>query len=266
MLDKYQLEQLIAFADEGTLSAAAEKLHISQPALSKSMKKIEEDMGVSLFLRERNKITLNKTGEYAVESARKVFQAGQEMMFQVLEYDRRLRTISVGSCAPFPMWEIVPQLSVAHPSSSISGEVRHTHEIEAGLINRIYDVGVLPYEKKVDGYSVSYWGEENLGFSLPVTHPLSGRESLRFEDLDGSQMLVFSDIGFWDEIHRKNMPNTEFMMLDNRDMIQTISSMSEIPTFFTDAASKRNPLPPGRIGIPIEDADAHARFYMYRKK
>ena len=46
MMELYLLEQLIAFSRQGTLSGASEKLHISQPALSQSMKKLEESLGV----------------------------------------------------------------------------------------------------------------------------------------------------------------------------------------------------------------------------
>ena len=57
MIEIYLLEQLCAFAECGTLSAAAEKLHISQPALSRSMKKIEDVCGVELFERNNSKIS-----------------------------------------------------------------------------------------------------------------------------------------------------------------------------------------------------------------
>lgn len=261
MLDKYQLEQLVAFADCGTLLSAAEKLHISQPALSKSMKKIEEDLGVSLFIREKNKIRLNQTGEYAVETARNVIDAGEEMIRLVHEYNRRLRTICVGSCAPYPMWQIVPELSSMHPTSVITSEIRNTDEVIEGLGNGTYDVAILPSPYEEDGYTSIYWGDEHLGFSLPITHPLAGRDSLHCSDLDGSKMLVFSDIGFGDEIHRKHMPNTEFLTLNNRKMIATISSMSEISTFFTKDTAK-GVLPEGRIGVMISDPDAHASFYV----
>ena len=54
MMELYLLEQLIAFSRQGTLSGAAEKLHISQPALSQSMKKLEESLGLTVI---RNEIT-----------------------------------------------------------------------------------------------------------------------------------------------------------------------------------------------------------------
>ena len=76
MMELYLLEQLIAFSRQGTLSGAAEKLHISQPALSQSMKKLEESLGVSLFERSKNKIALNENGIMAVQLGRKI--AGAE--------------------------------------------------------------------------------------------------------------------------------------------------------------------------------------------
>ena len=64
MIEIYLLEQLAAVAEHGTLIKAAEALYLSQPALSRSMKKLETQLGVSLFDRDNSKITLNKTGQY----------------------------------------------------------------------------------------------------------------------------------------------------------------------------------------------------------
>lgn len=77
MMELYLLEQLIAFSRQGTLSGAAEKLHISQPALSQSMKKLEESLGVSLFERSKNKIALNENGIMAVQLNSVYTRSGQ---------------------------------------------------------------------------------------------------------------------------------------------------------------------------------------------
>ena len=63
MFELYELRQLITFAETGTLSEAAEILHLSQPALSRNMKKLEEDLGLTLFERPKKKLSLNKNGE-----------------------------------------------------------------------------------------------------------------------------------------------------------------------------------------------------------
>ena len=71
MFELYQLEQLLAVAKCGTLSNAAEQLHISQPALSRSMQRLENEIQVPLFIRRKNKIELNENGKLAVEYAKK---------------------------------------------------------------------------------------------------------------------------------------------------------------------------------------------------
>lgn len=87
MLELYQLRQLAAFAEYGTLSEAAEKLFLSQPALSRNMRKLEEDIGVPLFVRSRNKLELNENGRLTAELAVKALAEVDSIVHQVQEYD-----------------------------------------------------------------------------------------------------------------------------------------------------------------------------------
>ncbi len=80
MIEIYLLEQLVAFETYGTLSAAAEYLHISQPALSHSMQKLEELMGVPLFHRQKNRLALNENGRLTAEYARKILEQERDMV------------------------------------------------------------------------------------------------------------------------------------------------------------------------------------------
>lgn len=105
MIETYLLEQFAAFARCGTLLKASEELHITQPTLSRSMKKLEEELGVSLFHRENSKLSLNQTGRIAAEYAQKALSANQDFIDRVLSFDRQLRTISIGSSSPFPINE-----------------------------------------------------------------------------------------------------------------------------------------------------------------
>ena len=72
MIDLQQLKQLVTISNCGTVSKAAEVLFISQPALSRSMQRMEEDLGVVLFDRHKNKIVLNDNGRLAVDFAQKL--------------------------------------------------------------------------------------------------------------------------------------------------------------------------------------------------
>lgn len=84
MIEIFLLEQLVAFAKTGTLSQAALELHITQPALSRSMKKLEEELGVPLFDRSKSKIALNETGKVAAKYGERVLEADREMVRQIL--------------------------------------------------------------------------------------------------------------------------------------------------------------------------------------
>ena len=110
MVEIFLLEQLVTFAKYGTLSRAAEELHITQPALSRSMKKLENEFGVSLFDREKSKIFLNDTGKTAVQYAEKVLEADLEMIERTIAFDRNMRTIVLGSCAALPINTLMPIL------------------------------------------------------------------------------------------------------------------------------------------------------------
>lgn len=80
MLQLQQLEQLIAFADQGTLSKAAEVLLISQPSLTHNMQSLEDDLGVQLFQRSKNKLILTETGKYTVQQAKKLLKQRQTFL------------------------------------------------------------------------------------------------------------------------------------------------------------------------------------------
>ena len=70
MIELYELRQFAAFADTGALSGAAEILHLSQPVLSRNMKKLEDELGIILFERKKNKLELNENGEYVLKLAK----------------------------------------------------------------------------------------------------------------------------------------------------------------------------------------------------
>ena len=97
MFELYQLEQLLAVAECGTLSGAAERLHLSQPALSRSMQRLEAELQVSLFTRQKNKIELNENGRMAVDYARKIMEQSQDMISRIQAFDRSQRTILFGA-------------------------------------------------------------------------------------------------------------------------------------------------------------------------
>lgn len=124
MIELYVLNELAAFPKYGTLTAVAEKMNVSQPALSRSMKKLEEDLGVQLFERGKNRIVLNENGKIAAEYAQKVIEAESVFEKKVIEYEQTHRIFSFASIAPMPISELTPILSQQFMGMTIKHELK----------------------------------------------------------------------------------------------------------------------------------------------
>lgn len=170
MIDISLLEQFNTFAEYGTLSAAAEKLHTSQPALTRAMKKLEEDLGVSLFIRSKNQLKLNETGLHAAEYARDVLDADRDFEAKVKAYDRSLKTISIGFCAPVPQTVLTPILNTIFDGMTISADMSDDIQFISRLKTHEYHLAVLHEDPKDKDIYVKKCGHEDLFPSCPVIH------------------------------------------------------------------------------------------------
>lgn len=258
--------QLIAFADAGTLSAASEKLHLSQPTLTRTMKRLEELFGAPLFDHAKNKLTLNENGQLAVDCARKVIEETEQMLVRVQALERSRHTIPVGSVASVPLWDTVQRVSNLYPGMTVSTELRDTPDIRRGLLNGAYLLAILPEKPVEEGIECRYWGSEQLYFALPASHPKAQAHSLTFQEMDGENMLLLSDIGFWHHIPEDAMPNTRFLRQSGRYEFNELISASVLPFFLTDQVIRQEGVPEGRIAVPISDENATAHFYLCWQK
>lgn len=108
MIEIYLLEQLIALDDYGTLSEASKNIHLTQPTLTRSMQKLETEIGVPLFDRNNKKIQLNDNGKLVSEYARQIVSLENEMKDAVLRLEQSKHILSIGSIAPVPIRGFLP--------------------------------------------------------------------------------------------------------------------------------------------------------------
>ena len=182
MIEIYLLEQLCAFSEYGTLSKAAESLHISQPALSRSMKKIEEELGVSLFNRENARISLNETGELAARLASELLSLNNGMVRRIKAFDRSQRSINVGACAPYPMNALMPLLQEYFGGMLITSELAELDDIENGLLDNTYQIGILNKPTENEELFCQRFVSEHLYISVPKSHRLAKRKFIKYKD------------------------------------------------------------------------------------
>lgn len=262
MIELYELRQFVAFADAGTLSEAAEILHLSQPALSRNMKKLEDDLRLVLFERRKNRLALNANGKYVLELARKLLDDADSLTAKARDFDRKNRAITLGICAPAPVWRLAPLISNIFPHLFLQTETDSDSGLLNGLDNNTYQLIATRRKPKGNQYFGKECLKEALMFSLPKNHRYARRKSLSFAEMNGENMLLMSDIGFWDFVKTDKMPDSRFLTQDDRFSFQELLQASSLPAFTSDLARKYMELPPVRIDIPISDEDAAVTYYL----
>lgn len=261
-MELFDLEQLAAFADCGTLSAAADKLHLSQPTLTKTMKRLEEEFQVSLFIRSKNKLELNENGKLAAEKAHKILADSKEMVQLVRSIDRERHTISIGACAPVPAFTLSQRISALYKDMTVTSELRANDELICGLQNGKYHLIVLPYMPSEKTYIVKDYGTEELYFVLPKSHRFAKRKSISLSEMDGENILLFSDIGFWHDLVTTHMPHSRFLVQTQRYDFNELTRSSILPFFATDVTLRFSGIPEDRVAIAIKDKAAAAAYYI----
>lgn len=263
MLETYQLQQLATVAEHATLTEAADALGVTQPALSKSMKKLESMLGVSLFRREGGRVSLNDNGSLAAAEAREMLERLNALERRIRDRDRAARTIAVGSCAPAPLWDIVPFLATELGGMGILAQIDDNGEaLEAALLDDVYQVVVLDRPSEHSELACIEWGSEHLCVALPPDHPLATRKSLRFAELDGQSVLLKTNLGVWGDVHRKLMPRSHVLLQPEETSFYELVRSSTVPSFVTDRTIAHEGDPEGRIVVPISDPEATLTFYL----
>lgn len=262
MIETHLLAQLAAFAECGTLSAAAEKLHTSQPALTRSMKKLEDKLGLALFARSRNRLVLNECGAFAATCARRVLDENREFERRVKDYDRSLHTISIGFCAPIPQAVLTPILSNFFVGITISADMADDSSFLEKLERGVYQLAVVHEPPTAKQFHWKKCGHEDLYISLMPENPLAMRPEARLSDLDGMSILLLSQIGFWANTHRAKTPNAKYLLQVELDSFRELAANSSYPVFASGYHIRHGQTLPGRVNVPLVDMECHTDYYL----
>lgn len=261
MIEVYLLEQLVGLSEYDTLSDAAEHLHITQPTLTRSIRKLEELLGVELFCRKKNRIYMNDNGKLAVEYAKRILSDEEEMISAIQALARSRHTIPIASCAPAPNLMLGPRLEKQYPRMRITAEIRPEQELLDGLKRGVFQLIILSGEVAEQGLCCQELGTEHLHLSVLPAHPAAMMDSVTFSDVDSGSFLVYKNLGIWENIVRKNMPNTRFIFQNGIDEYLEVVGSSSLPTFDTDWGLAIYGQRTNRVSVPIRDSVAKKTFF-----
>lgn len=102
---------------------------------------------------------------------------------------------------------------------------------------------------------------ESLLVLVPLAHGLAGRDSLTWADLDGEHFLIQAAIGFWAELVRSRMPDSEFVEQSDPNIFAQLVESSPLLSFSTDLTLPNPPMRSRRT-VPVTEADASATYFL----
>ena len=144
-----QLRQFVTLAETGNFHRAAEMLHMAQPPLSVSIRKLEEEMGEALFERRSTGVFLTTVGEAMLADARLTLFHAEQCRQAVMDARQGqgglLRMGIIGSATYALLPELIPSLRERFPKIELELTEATSSEILDGLVSRRFDVGFVRY-------------------------------------------------------------------------------------------------------------------------
>ena len=267
MIETYILQHLVAFAECGTLVAASEKAHVTQPSLTRSLKKLEDLLGVQLFERTKNTIALNPTGKLAVKYARRVLTLQKQMENEVVDFYNKTREIKIGSIAPMPLHILSERFAKVFPKTKITSQIEcENDELFSALEKDKFQIIITTKNRADERFYAKEFFEEHLKVFLPKGHRLAKKSTVCLKDLADETFVMLSNLGFWSKIKQNMIPGAKFIEQKDIADLRDIVEHSTLPSFVTDYSEKAAHLPnikkTSRVSIPITDDEVNVHFYI----
>lgn len=192
-----QLEYIVAVADTGQFVEAARRCSVSQPALSKQVREVEEMWGVTLFERTRPRVIVTPAGEELVQRARHVLTQAKELMHAASRLaGSRHGTLRLGvipTIAPYGLPGLLASLRRLYPDVSFAIHELQTDVLLDHLRAGSIDLGLLARSFDDHALMGADLVVEPFVFVAPIDHPLSAPHVMELKDMVGADLLLMED-------------------------------------------------------------------------
>ena len=189
-----ELRYIVAVARERHFGRAAEACFISQPTLSVAVKKLEEELGVSLFERRKGEVSVTPIGEQIVTQAQRVLEEasgirqlarqGQDQL------DGPLRLGAIYTIGPYLLPHLIPQLAARAPKMPLVIEENYTASLSEKLKRGELDVILISLPFDEPGVQTLSLYREPFVLLLPSSHPLNQCNTVKIDDLNNEDVLL----------------------------------------------------------------------------
>ena len=192
-----ELRYVVALAQERHFGRAAQKCFVTQPTLSLALAKLEDELGVKLFERNKNDVIATPRGQAIIEQARRVLdevgkiqglaRGGQDQLAGAL------RLGAIPTIGPYILPDLIPVLKKKAPSMPLVIEENLTGNLAPMLREGELDVVLIALPFSVPGVKTRVVYEEPFSVVVPEGHPWESRRHVKPSDLADENLLVLNN-------------------------------------------------------------------------
>ncbi len=195
-MERRQLEYLVAVADAGSVTRAAELLHVAQPGVSAQVAQVERELGERVFDRDRRGVRLTSVGAEVVTRARRALAAFDDVRAAVDEARGMLAgVVTVGTVRGAPLGELATALGrfrLAHPGVDLRLVEAESAALFAGIGAGDLDLALVGLAGPApDGVHARITLEDRLAVAVGRDHPWHARRRVGLADLATQTLVAF---------------------------------------------------------------------------
>jgi DNA-binding transcriptional LysR family regulator len=194
------LTQLTLFRDiarELSFVKVAQQNHISQPAVSVHIKKLEHELGKKLLTRTPHNIQLTPEGVIILADVKKILYLCDNLKissnYQHETMEGNIRIAAIHSVGMYEIGDFLSTFMKSYPKIHIHLEFRRSDEIYSLLLTERIDIGVVAYPEKRTRIEALPLGQDELVLIVDKNHPLWGKKSIKLEDINNEPFVAFEE-------------------------------------------------------------------------
>ncbi len=244
-MDLYKLKSFYTVAELGSFSKAAEKLYLTQPAVSAQIKDLEYIYKTKLFDRVGRKIKLTHSGETLITYVKKILDIYDESHFAIgLLKEAKEGSVKLG-VSVLPGTRMIPlilsQFKKLFPDITFSIDILKSATIIEALKQNKYDLGLIvssDHSKKRPEFVENLIHRDKIVVGVSPDHPLAEKSSIKIKELSGLPLIVslkntVSRQALDKFLHQHSLPFTIAYEIESKSMMKTMVESNLGIAFFS---------------------------------
>lgn len=190
-----QLRYFLQVAERGNFTRAAEELGISQPALSRSIQKLEEELGQPVFERKTRSVSLTEAGTLLQSRAQQVLTILEDTKAEITDdgHSGRVRVGAIPTIAPYFLPKVLRQFSKEFPKATVIVQENTTDSLLKSCTQGEIDLAILALPVSARYLEIEELFEEELLLVLPPEHPLVEKAKIRLCDVEPYPFVLLDE-------------------------------------------------------------------------